>query len=304
MNPLKNTFVNRVLRFCTLKVNIINGQINSSLKRIRVSGNVDLNIGDIKFKMFAKWDDGIVDSIYFNRHDYDEVSNINLFCKFAQKSEVIFDIGANTGVYSICSAISNKKAKIYSFEPFEINRTRLKYNLTLNSLNDSVNVFDSPLGDSEKEVEFTIPETDTICDALSVDATHTNKYYKEFLTFKQIKVNQISLDYFIKENNIKTIDLMKIDVENYELNVLKGALKSLEHFSPIIFIESFVDDERARFFNKTIKDLGYNFYAMVDDRIINLDEFEKISDQRDFILSKKPLTVNKFNSIKEFENSI
>ena len=46
-------------------------------------------------------------------------------------------------------------------------------------------------------------------------------FSKKFLTKKQ-KISVNNLSYFIKKNNFKNIDILKIDAEGYEYNILKG----------------------------------------------------------------------------------
>jgi hypothetical protein len=53
-------------------------------------------------------------------------------------------------------------------------------------------------------------------------------------------VNIIRVDDFCSAQQIKRIDLMKIDVEGYEMNVLLGAKQIIERDIPDLFIE--VDD--------------------------------------------------------------
>lgn len=49
--------------------------------------------------------------------------------------------------------------------------------------------------------------------------------------------NTIAIDCFIKKENIKIVDLIKIDVEGAEVKVLKGALKCMTKFNPHLLIE-------------------------------------------------------------------
>ena len=58
-------------------------------------------------------------------------------------------------------------------------------------------------------------------------------FSKKFLTKKQ-KISVNNLSYFIKRNNLKNIDILKIDAEGYEYNILKG-INNLD-FKKIRFI--------------------------------------------------------------------
>ena len=59
-----------------------------------------------------------------------------------------------------------------------------------------------------------------------------------------------TLDNYVLSNNIKKIDLIKIDVESHEPYVIRGAIKTISQFKPIIYLEiggkkSFLDQIAA-----------------------------------------------------------
>jgi hypothetical protein len=58
---------------------------------------------------------------------------------------------------------------------------------------------------------------------------------KQFEDFSVIETN--TLDNVVLENGIRKIDLIKIDIEGYEMHALRGARQVLETFKPKLFIE-------------------------------------------------------------------
>ena len=63
---------------------------------------------------------------------------------------------------------------------------------------------------------------------------------KEFSTKnKQENVNITTLDNFVKENNINQIDVIKVDIEGYELKFLQGAKETIKRFKPKIIISAY-----------------------------------------------------------------
>ena len=56
-----------------------------------------------------------------------------------------------------------------------------------------------------------------------------------------IKKNTISLDNYCREKSINSIDILKLDVQGYELNILKGAKTILNNVNLIITEVSFID---------------------------------------------------------------
>jgi FkbM family methyltransferase len=62
-----------------------------------------------------------------------------------------------------------------------------------------------------------------------------------FGSHTSIKKNTISLDNYCREKSIKSIDILKLDVQGYELNILKGAKTILNNVNLIITEVSFID---------------------------------------------------------------
>jgi FkbM family methyltransferase len=58
------------------------------------------------------------------------------------------------------------------------------------------------------------------------------------------EITLTTLDQFTDELQISKVDLIKIDTEGFEMNVLEGARKTIEQFSPTFFIE--IDDQNLK----------------------------------------------------------
>jgi len=161
--------------------------------------------------------------------------------RISKDQNVIFDVGANIGF--TCLTMSNPsstKAKVYAFEPDEFNYNQLISNC---KLNEGFNIIPENigLGETERSAKLVINSPDNLGgNRISNDATED---------FSTIKITTIDL--YCTEKNINHLDLIKIDVEGYEFNVLKGAIKTIETFKPILFIE--VDDENLKLQDSSAK---------------------------------------------------
>lgn len=147
---------------------------------------------------------------------YDLISN----------SKVIFDVGANIGETTLNIAkLSNNDCLIHSFEPDKFCFEKLKTNVGLNPFkNVKLNSFG--LGVKEADYFLTAPTKDNRGGNRIVH----NSNEKPNIHIKRI-------DDYISQNNIDKVDLIKIDVEGFELKVLKGGKNCIEKHRPKLFIE-------------------------------------------------------------------
>ena len=131
--------------------------------------------------------------------------------------QTVIDIGAQYGDYAIlCSKIY--KAKVYTFEPLPQNFKEILKNIRLNGLKkDSIKAFNVALGNANKIA------------IISYSGEMANNINKG----KKIKTTFRTLDSY----NLKA-DLLRIDVEGFEIEVLEGAIKTIKKYHPRIIIET------------------------------------------------------------------
>lgn len=255
------------------------------LDHIRVHGTVRVNIHDLRIKMYSGGDDGIVDALYFSPQKYGEYEEVNVFRVLAQHSKIIFDVGANTGLYSIVSKVSNPSSKVIAFEPYEVNLERLKKNAALNGVLDGIEVVPEALGSNTGKLDFAVPQEEKVCDVLSADIEFTAQFTDTYDAFKTVKVPQSTLDMYVESMSAPGVDLMKIDVENFELEVLEGARQVISTYKPVIMAEMFVDSARKKFFSDYLKPLGYYCYLIGKKGLFRSTELVQNPDCRNYIFS-------------------
>ena len=124
---------------------------------------------------------------------------------------VIFDVGANLGTYSdkVQKIFSNKKVFLHLFEPNKYLIKNLSSKFSGHSINEvAISDFNS--------------ESDLYINSISSQSSliEDNSFIGEEV--EKIIVNTIRLDKYIVEKQIEKINLLKLDVEGYELNSLKS----------------------------------------------------------------------------------
>jgi FkbM family methyltransferase len=145
-----------------------------------------------------------------------QLSEYKLAMKMVKNKRVAIDIGANLGIMSY--RMVKDFEYVHAFEP-------LFYDyLSKNVNSNNFKVYPYAVGDEEKI------ETMRIGIHRS-GGSNIVKTKEEDQTYKDVKV--VKIDSF----NIKNVDFIKIDVENYELYVLLGSLNTIEEYKPTILIE-------------------------------------------------------------------
>lgn len=151
-----------------------------------------------------------------------------------RKAQTIFDIGANNATSSLFFANLNTDASILAFEPHPATYENALENIALNSFTN-IRLFNFGLGNANNSVQL-----------YEVDPTNNgmNRVLPINSDYPSTEIHIRTLDSFIDEEKISAVSLLKIDVEGYEYQVLKGGEQSLKKYLPLLFIE--LDDDNLK----------------------------------------------------------
>lgn len=205
-----------------------------------------------------------------------EKESLLLWSQLCKDSSVIFDIGANTGIYALSAQAINPKAKVYAFEPVSRVYNKLTYNIKIN---------DFPIKSYEKALSNMTGEAiiyDTNSEHTYSVTVNKNSNTSNSKVFKT-KIKTITIDDFIKEEGLSRIDLMKIDVEAHEAEVLEGFKENLKKLKPTILVEILNENVAAKI-AEIVKECDYIYFNI--DENIGIRKVEKItkSDYYNFLL--------------------
>jgi FkbM family methyltransferase len=147
---------------------------------------------------------------------------------------LFFDIGANTGLYSLLSKSVCPKRGVYAFEPFPPVLKILTSNIALNKFAADIVVVDAAASDETGAAELFIPtqEHGLVESSASLSATFKSQH-SEIVTVKTVRLD----DYYHQAGLVGPVTVMKIDVEGAEERVLSGAAELMARDKPIIFCE-------------------------------------------------------------------
>jgi len=224
-------------------------------KYLRFRGIFDLEYRDKAPIRLMNYGNTIENELFWLGAKGWEANALELWGSLCEQSNVILDIGANTGLYTLIASTVNPVAQVYAFEPMPEVFRRLAYNVKLNNINPVLLPF--ALADVEGQAAIYVADTiSETYDQATLNPEHASRVASSSTTIKKKK-----LDSFIKENGIKCVDLVKLDVETFEPQVMKGFEHYLHEFQPSILIE-ILNERVADEIRIIVKGLDYEYYRI------------------------------------------
>lgn len=159
------------------------------------------------------------------------------------KDDVVIDCGANIGVFSAVAAW--KGANVYAFEPQKDCFGYLQKQSNLHS-NGTIYPVNAALSDHCGEELF----------------YYNKEHVTEFSQYgegEEMKVSCLTVDAFVKQNGLKSVDFIKADIEGGERNMLLGAKETLKQFAPKLAICTYHRPDDKEVLTKIILDANPDY---------------------------------------------
>lgn len=225
----------------------------------------------------------------YESHEFDAVACLAKACG------VIFDIGANTGFYSLALGKRFPASTIYAFEPIPATYGELVRNLELNDVN---NVITHNFGLSDR-----CSAQPFYFDASVPGATSGAPLGPEFGPTETLICSVRTIDAFVDNCGVRP-DLIKCDVEGGELRVFEGATGLFESCTPMIFAEM-LRKWSARFgyhpntLMSFFRDRGYECFVLRDGMLQAFAEMTEDTIETNFFFlhTKRHLEMVRFLGI-------
>ncbi len=225
------------------------------------------------------------------------------------ESDLIFDIGANIGQYSLILGKKLLNGLVCAFEANSETFKLLEKNIMASGLEDKIISTEMALWSEVATLEFIMPEEKNIGGFGVIDKNNLNHK-------SSVKVSAQTLDSWFEKRSDYGVDsslipqLIKIDVEGAELNVLKGARKLLEEFAPDILLEVCVETASRQGYHVSdlwsyLKKFGYQAYGISNSsknfkKIVN---FEEIKQENIFLTIESSENINSWLNKNHYEYS-
>lgn len=246
-------------------------------KKVGTSMLVVINRNKIKYNLLIKSSDGTIEKEILFTGIFD-LELYDLFCDKININDIIIDVGANIGYFSILySKLVGENGKVYAFEPAINTFNKLIKNIKLNSI---TNIITNQIGIGNKnETLFIFYDKNNIGSSSYVSKEKNS-----------IKEKTIIKKFDSEYKFIKKINFIKIDVEGFELEVLNGMKETIKKFKPNMVVEY-----SPRFYKKNNRDSVkhslkiFKYFEKIEYKVFlvlknkNTYKLEEIIDTQKFI---------------------
>ena len=226
---LKNNIFNAVKKIYTSIPKIIPGYLGKrfravSAENLVVVDEISTKYGQIKYYCMGEQPLWRAQTLFTK-----EPEMIEWLDKMPTKS-ILWDIGANVGLYSIYAGLKGIKA--FAFEPSSLNTFLISKNIEINNLKNNVTLY--PIAVSDKNEFGYLNMTSNILGGALNEFNETDiktvgeGTYQKDVIFKQ-GMFAYSTDELIEKYNFEVPDYIKIDVDSIEDRIVYGADKTLSN---------------------------------------------------------------------------
>ncbi len=143
---------------------------------------------------------------------------------------VIYDLGANVGIYSLALAADSPERRLFAVEADPRTRSQLRANVSSNGLGDQIETVGCGVGEMDGSRQFyrsTYPE----CSGFTRESA--TRWEATVAETTEVAVRRLDT----LAANHSPPDAIKLDVEGAEPAVLRGGRETLETYQPTLFIE-------------------------------------------------------------------
>jgi len=200
-------------------------------------------------------------SYWIGKYESEEILIYRRCLNHLQPDEVVIDIGANVGLYSVLAAqelINRGVGKVHAFEPNPQAIELLRKNVALNHFS---HIIIQPQGVSDTNGQLNIylnPERIGFGSMRPIQGRGLNQV---------IEVPVITLDNYMTQYPQQRVGLIKIDIEGGEFPALRGAVEILNRDQPYILYEELEESYQGfgyatRDLRSYLLSLGYHLYLL------------------------------------------
>jgi len=235
-------------------------------QRLPVDGTFAFEVLGRRYLYRGELHDGVGRALFWGDAERYEPETLAVLVRLLRRSPVsptIFDVGANTGYYTLTSLAISPAARVHAFEPVQHIVRALSENVSNNRLTANVRINACAVTDRSGSVALHVPEETWGNATLSVDGFRGLRGHLEH-------VAAVTLDEYAAEHEIERIDVLKIDVEGHENAVLSGARRVMTQQRPAVLCECLPELD-ADALNGLLREFGYKAFHLRSNGPVQVD---------------------------------
>lgn len=205
-----------------------------------------------------------------------EKTEIDLFRNSIKESDVVVDIGANIGYYSVIAGKKlGDKGKLFVYEPEEVNLNLLKKNIEHNKIQNVI-----------FEQTALSNEVGTKKFFLTKHNKGTHSLVNNRGVVESVLVKTDTLDNSLKKYGSPKVDVIKMDIEGAEIMAIEGMLETIKKSQNLIIFTEFypkairrLNQSPIAYLNRLVE-LGFSLKLIDEEKgaMVDLENFEDFID--------------------------
>jgi FkbM family methyltransferase len=207
------------------------------------------------------------DIYFYGLNNGHERKAMSVWIEYCQKfkPKVIYDIGANTGIYGLVSLALDTQSRVAFFEPLESATEILRKNLEMNGF--KADIFELALSNYDGEGVFFMNEGKDFLYSITLNEYADQAIqglHDESISYKEKSVKVVTLDTLIKNRSISKPNLVKLDVETHEPEVMGGFGFSISEVDA--YLIEVLNAEAANKLNELFANSDYEYFNLDDEK--------------------------------------
>jgi FkbM family methyltransferase len=156
----------------------------------------------------------------------------HLFEAFCEEDSNVIDVGANIGVTAVIAGLLALRGSVLALEPVKDTFDYLAANIDRSTLTN-VTCRNVAAASAPGHVQVVTRPGHSFASFVGYD-----EVLERYAGYDEEQVEAVTLDQLVEREGVGRVDFVKIDVEGFELEVLRGCTQVLKQSQPTVFLEA------------------------------------------------------------------
>ena len=279
-----NYYLSQVLAYSTRPLHFASSQVALRIEQRVRKNSVTIGLPNGKSLSIGRDSGiGIASLLFWHGLDGFEPETSRTLRFFFERAATFVDVGANCGRYSVLSALWNPNLEVVAFEPVPSIFDGLKKNILLNQLEGRVRCENMALSGESGRAMLFLPRSET--SDIESTGTLVSDSWQSRKGSPRIEVETVRFDEYEARHPMH-VDVVKIDVEDFEADVLKGMRGIICRDRPFIVCEILPRLHGNQRTQKIVAALNYQPYWITSAGYVKVPRFDfGRGNFTDFLLS-------------------